>query len=69
MKTINPSGLYPAVTIEIKDSQAAWFGKWAININSDSIRKLGGPWLTKSDCKAVCDRINKAWGLFGQYED
>lgn len=50
---------FPIVTIQIQDPTAAWYQKWILNLPSDQIKAMGGPWNTQ---KEAVDRMAKCPG-------
>lgn len=45
----------PLVTLFIPPDTtgAAWAGKWHLNISSDAVRAMGGPWNTEAEAVAA----------------
>lgn len=44
----------PLVTLQVpKDLGVAWAGKWHLNISSDAVKAMGGPWNTEAEAVAA----------------
>lgn len=47
------SGRIPLVPLQVTARGAAWFGKWTLNTDTETVKAMGGPWQTEQDAVAA----------------